>query len=290
MDTLYKSIFFGGLYGITFFLVYLSGRKVAPRQAIYFAVGSWVLLMGIMLIVSGTVSGLLFIPVVLSSLVVFRNKADNTVQQFFTANRIYKAATVPEQVSNLLGTLYYSCAEGTLTTQFGEDVRYNWWQGMTSSMVSTGKAYVTTFSYYLAISFGPGVVSEEFKRIAHAKTDTSGFTFRKKFKRFFVLDTETPIRVVEAPDGSFVIVWQTFHDVERFTYYLNWLTTNRLTNQKLESEAKVADVKPVEQTVTNIVSAPRQPEVATPPTLPSSRYQHEQALGQTPKVYTRSYR
>jgi hypothetical protein len=288
-DIAYKSIFFGGIYAVFFLMTYLVGRKVSSSLAIRVAVGCWVGLMAIMLIFGGTSSALLFIPSFIVSLVVFRKKEDRSLQQFFSSNQIYKATVVPEQVSKLLGSHYYSCAEGTLTTQSGEVVQFNWWQGMTSSMVSTGKAHVTTFSHYLAISFGPNVVSEEFKRIARAKMDTSGLTFRQKFKRFFVLDTETPIRIEETQDSSFVIIWQTYHDATHFAYYVNWLKANQLSK---------AAVKPIEEQVSSIekMDSVRQAErnVSSPLTteltghLQSSRQQHEQALGQTPKLQTRS--
>ncbi|CAN5223530.1 hypothetical protein BH09BAC4_BH09BAC4_49250 [soil metagenome] len=48
-DTLSKSIFFGSFYGVIFFLVYRSGRKSAPLQAVWFSVGSWVALTTVML-------------------------------------------------------------------------------------------------------------------------------------------------------------------------------------------------------------------------------------------------
>jgi hypothetical protein len=275
LDTLYKSIFFGGLYGVTFWLIYRAGRKTAPKLAIWYSVGSWVALMAIMLIGSGLSSALLFIPAVIVSLFVFRQKADSSLQGFFTANRIYKASVVPEPVSQLLGSTYYSCAEGTLATQSGEEVRYNWWQGLTSSMVMSGKTYITTFNYFLAISFAPSVVSEEFKRVARAKTETSGFTFRQKFRRFFVLDTETPIRVEETPDGSFVIVWQTFHDVQRFSHYVNWLKENLSANKP----EVVVDPEPAKT------------ESFPQPVIPSTRTLHESAVGQSPKAnaYSRSH-
>ncbi|QIP16939.1 hypothetical protein G8759_32035 [Spirosoma aureum] len=290
-DIVYKSIFFGGIYAVFFLMTYLIGRKVSSSLAIRLAVGCWVGLMVIMLIFGSTSSTLLFIPSFIASLFVFRKKEDSSLQQFFSSNQLYKSTVVPEQVSELLGSHYYSCAEGTLTTQSGEVVQYNWWQGMTSSMVSTGKSHFNTFSHYLAISFGPNVVSEEFRRIARAKMDTSGFTFRQKFKRFFVLDTETPIRIEETQDGSFVIIWQTYHDALHFAYYLNWLKTNRLTR---------AEVKPVEEQVVSLekvdsvrpaerdVSSPLTTESTDHPVLHSSRPQHEQALGQPPKLQTRS--
>lgn len=275
-DTLSKSLFFGAFYGIVFYLVYRSGRKIAPSQAVWFSVGSWVALMAVMLAESGTTSVVLFIPVVITSFFVFPKKADNSLKEFFTAVKMYKASVVPEQVSKLLGSQYYSCAEGTLTTQSGVSVPYNWWQGMASSTVRSGNATVTSFTYYLAVSFMPKTVSEDFKRIAKAKMDTSGFTFRQKFRRWFVLDTETPIRIAETEDGSFVIIWQTYHDVQRYSSYINWLTANlqsyadvvpvKIEPVHVDVVSEKADVKPVKENVAGGYAS-------APDSRKSSRYQ-----------------
>jgi hypothetical protein len=282
-DTISKSIFFGAFYGVVFFLVYLSGRKIAPSLAVWFSVGSWVALMMVMLAESGTTSVLLFIPVVITSFFVFRQKADNSLQEFFAAIKMYKTTVVPEQVSKLLGSQYYFCAEGALTTQSGASVPYNWWQGMTSSTVRSGNATVTSFTYYLAVSFMPKTISEEFKRIAKAKMDTSGFTFRQKFRRWFVLDTETPIRIDETEDGSFVIIWQTYHDVQRFTSYINWLTANlqsyvdvvpvNIEPVHVDGVPEKADVKPAKVDVKPVSGNVAGGYASAPDSRKSSRYQ-----------------
>lgn len=280
-DTLFQAIVFGGLYAVGFFIVYLAGRTKSPKNAIQYSVGSWVGLMAVVLAGDGPSSCVLFVILFLVSFIVFRKKADISLQQFFSVHKIYKATVAPEQVANLLGSQYYSCAEGTLTNALGEEVRFNWWQGMTSSTGMSGNAHVTTFTYYLAISFAPNTISDEFKRVAREKIDTSGFTFRQKFKRFFVLDTFTPIRITETEDGSFVIIWQTYHDVEHFRYYIDWLTANLSGTQKIEPVQTTVEPEPVPILL---------PETPALPVISSSRQQHEQALGQVPKIYAHSTR
>ncbi|GAB4053616.1 hypothetical protein [Spirosoma litoris] len=204
----------------------------------------------------------------ISGRVIFRKKADGNLQAFFTANKIYKATTPPEQVAKFLGSQYYSCADVRLTGPSGENLHFNWWQGMASSLVKAGNAYVNSYTYYLAISFAPNTITEAFKQAARTKMDTSGFTFRQRFKHWFVLDTATPIRISETEDGSFVIIWQTYHDVERFSHYIDWLKTTLFDNKTPESTEKSV----------------------APPVIPSTRHQHEQAIGQPPKVYAHSRR
>lgn len=280
-DTLFQGIVFGGIYGVSFFIVYLFARKKSPASALQFTIGSWIGLMAFVLIGNGPTSCVFFVVLFFSSFFVFRTKATGSLKDFFAANKIYKATTVPEQVSNLLGTQYYSCAELTLTNPSGEAIQANWWQGRASSLVKAGSAYVNSYSYYLAISFAPNTVSEAFKQAARAKMDTSGFTFRQKFKRWFVLDTKTPIRITETEDGSFVIIWQTYHDVERFSHYIDWLKANLFDTKPVE-----VVTKPLEEESTSIL----QPEVVTRPAIPTSRHQHEQALGLAPNVSVHSRR
>ncbi|QDK82763.1 hypothetical protein EXU85_30810 [Spirosoma sp. KCTC 42546] len=279
--TLFQVMVFGALYAVGFFIVYLVGRRKSPRNAIQYSVGSWVGLMAVVLVGDGPSSCVLFVILFLVSFIVFRKKADISLQAFFTANHIYKAATAPEQVSTLLGSQYYSCADVKMTVQTGEEICFNWWQGMTSSTGMSGNAHVTTFTYYLAVSFAPNTISEQFKRVAREKIDTSGFTFRQKFNRFFVLDTVTPIRIAETENGSFVIIWQTYHDVERFRYYIDWLKANLSGTKKLEPVEMPIEREPVPILL---------PETPSLPVIPSSRQHHEQALGRVPKIYVHSAR
>lgn len=275
-DLLYKSLFFGGIYGLAFFLIYRFGRKAAPSRALWLSVGSWFFLMVVMLTVDGASSIFLSFPTFFTALLLLRRTVESreisTLQAFFTDNRIYKADTIPEQVSTLLGSVYYSCAIGTVTTESGAEINYNWWEGMTSSMISTGKANITTYTYYLAVSFAPNRINDEFKRIARAKADTSGLSFKQKFKRLFVLDTETPVRIEETVDGSFVIIWQTNHDVRHFAYYVNWLKTSLSESTKKIQTTMTAQTDPVSI-----------PESSLRPKLESTKEQHESALGQAPK-------
>ncbi|WP_428658063.1 hypothetical protein [Runella sp.] len=225
-DFFYKNLFFGGFYGVVFFLIYLFGRKAAPKLAIWLPVACWAGLMLIMLTLSGTNSFALLIPVMIILLFVFRKRIDEQFQPFFQENRIYKSNHIPESVLKLLGERNWSCAQGTLTLQTGESLNYYWWQGWTTSTVHTGKSTVTSSNHYLAVSFGPSDVTEEFKKLAKAAMDTSHFTFKQRFKRFFVLDTDTPYLATEAADGSFVIAWNTHQDIEHYTKRLHWLKQN----------------------------------------------------------------
>ena len=240
-DFFYKSLFFGVSYGLIFFLVYLVGRNSASSFALRSTVGSWVGLMMIMWLAGGIISGLLFIPTVIVLLFACRKKATNELKLFFEDNHIYKATIIPEQISALLGSHFYSCAEGTVTTQSGEAVVFNWWQGMTTSTVSTGTSRSTTYNHFLAVSFAPNTVSIEFKQLARDKADLSALTFRQKFKRFFVLDTERPCRIEETQDGSFIIMWQTYQVSQLYTSYLTWLKENLSTPKKEQGTANSLD-------------------------------------------------
>ncbi|GAB3951294.1 hypothetical protein GCM10028805_31130 [Spirosoma harenae] len=251
-DLLYKCIFFGGSYAITFFLVYLAGRRASRTLAIRLSLGSWIVLMTIMVLFGGTISGLVFIPTVIALLVVFRKKVDKSLDKFFPDNHIYKAISPPDEVAKVLGSAFYSCAETKIKTVKGDEVPIHWWQGMTSSTVSTGNTRTTTFNHFLAISFAPNVVSDEFRQVVYAKADLSKLTFKQKFRRFFRLDTERPCRIEETLDGSFIVMWQTYQTAECYTYYLNFLKENLsmkpkakpVQSDKLETATKTTAQSP----------------------------------------------
>ena len=271
-NTVNSDFILGGIYAVYFFIFYLLGRKAAPKRVLRFSLGCWVGLVTIMLFVSGLLSMALFLFLFVVSLIVFPSKVDNSLQLFFSANHIYKATSAPRQVAELLGSRYYSCAEGTLKTALGEDVPFNWWQGLESSMTTAGKSTVTTFTHFLAVSFAPNVISEQFKQIARAKADTSGFAFRKRFKHWFVLDTDTPILVKEIPDGSFVIVWQTYQHVQEYTKYLNWL------KESLLSISVPVSGDPISSLSSEPTSCQR--------VIPASLGHPQQALGIAPKTHS----
>lgn len=225
-DFFFKNVFFGGFYAVAFGLVYLFGRKASPKLAIWLPLACWAGLMLILWTGSSTTSFALLVPVMIVLLYVFRKRINESFQPFFKENNIYKSTHVPASVLELLGNRNWSCAEGTFITEPGETAHFYWWQGWLTSTTYSGKSQITTFNHFLAISFIPDTVDKHFKQIAKSSMDTSHFTFKQRFKRFFVLDTDTPYLVAEAADGSFVIAWHTHQDVEHYTKRLTWLKRN----------------------------------------------------------------
>ncbi|MFN8343675.1 MAG: hypothetical protein U0X91_01650 [Spirosomataceae bacterium] len=222
-DFLYKNVFFGGFYAVAFGLVYLSGRKAGPKLAIGLTVACWSGLMLIMWTVSGTVSFMLLVPVLLILLVVFRKRIEAGFQPFYTENKIFRSSNIPAPVLERLGDRNWSCSEGTFLTETGKTIHFYWWEGWYKSTTYSNNTQLTAFHHSLAVSFAPNTVDEFFKQKARSAMDTSHFTFRQRVKRFFVLDTETPYLVDETADGSFVIAWNTHLDADYYTKRLHWL-------------------------------------------------------------------
>lgn len=225
-DFFYKNLFFGGFYAVTFGLVYLFGRKAGSQLAVWLPLACWAGLMLILLTGSGTTSFALLVPVMIVLIYVFRKRIDASFQPFFKENNIYKSANVPASVLELLGNRNWSCAEGTFITEMGEPAHYYWWQGWNKSTTYANNTQLTAYSHFLALSFAPNTVDEHFKQVAKSTMDTSRLTFKQRFKRFFVLDTDTPYLATETADGSFVVAWNTHQDVEHYTKRLTWLKKN----------------------------------------------------------------
>jgi hypothetical protein len=227
-ETFYKLIFFGLLYAVEFGCVYLYGRKAFPKLSATLAIGTWLFLM-IISYYTASVGGLFAVFLMIVYLLVLKKKGDNkALQQFYTTNNIYASQQKPKAVLDALGNhKNWTFAEGTLNKNAGETVTYLFWQGYTSSTVSTGTySRSTVYTNYLAFIFPPGTTSYAFKQIAKAAADKSKRTFKEKFKRFFVPDYDTPILVTTAADGSFIIEYTTLVDVEYYSKRLDWIKEN----------------------------------------------------------------
>ncbi|MEO6230690.1 MAG: hypothetical protein ABJB11_00895 [Ferruginibacter sp.] len=118
-------------------------------------------------------------------------------------------------------------AEGKIQGNGKIPITYFFWQGHTSSNVSSGQYVRTTvYTYYLAFVFPPGSITDTFKQQAIAAADKSHYSFTKKIKFFFTHDTETPNLVTTAADGSFIIQYVTISDVAHYSRRLEWIKQN----------------------------------------------------------------
>jgi len=223
-DIFYKMLYFAVIFSLVFGAVWLYGRKSFPKLAMQLSLGAWVAMMTVSYF-SGFAAGLISVPLILSFMYVLRKPNQRkALLQFYEENKIYSSKQVSQAVLDALGNKNWRYAEGTLNKNAIGTVKYLFWQGRTSSLVSAGQfTRTTTYQHYLAFIFPPGSAGNIFKQHALAAADRSGYTFRQKLKFFFTVDTDKPARVMTAADGSFIIEYNTIPDLEHYTKQLNWI-------------------------------------------------------------------
>ena len=225
-DKYFKLLFYVIMNVSMFTAVFLYGRKAHPKLSLWLSAGT-----GVLMIVLGYIEGSWLAASLLLSLVylfVLRKPNEQTAfRQLYADNKIFSSEKYSQAVLDILGDKKWRYAAGKIEGNGKVPTPYFFWQGSTSSMVSTGQYVRTTvFTHYLAFIFPPGAVSNSFKQKAIASADTSHYTFRQKLKYFFVVDTETPNLVTTAADGSFIIQYQTIPDVLHYAKRINWIKEN----------------------------------------------------------------
>lgn len=231
-NILYRIGFFSAFYAVCFGGIYFYGRKGSPKLAPALCTGLWLFFTVATYYVGGAPISLFALITVVILLFTFKPPLDNSLQIFFSENKIYKSEKRPKAVMDLLGDRGWLLAEGKLYTRSNEWVNYLFWQGMTSSGVYNGKSYTTTYRYYVAFIFEPNTVSENFKKRAEALMDKSHYTFKEKWKYFFTLDTEKPYLAKTSDDGGFIIAFDTFRDAKVYAKNLAWIKANIETAPK----------------------------------------------------------
>lgn len=162
---------------------------------------------------------------------------------FYERHRLFAANVVPPIVSQSIGAANATCLKGNLTTNAGEEIPFYWWEWSTSSTNYGGAAPVTTMSCFLAISFSPNTVSEEFERRA-IEALQSNQDFSQKMKDAVILNTRDPYRAEKLADGSFIIFWHILERAEIMEEKINWLKNNISVKREIISPAPTAVAAP----------------------------------------------
>lgn len=231
-NALFRIGFFSAFYAICFGGMYFYGRKGSPKLAPMLCTGLWLFFTIATYYVGGAAMSLFALIAVLILMFTLKPPPDNSLQIFFSENKIYKSEKSPKAVLDVLGDRKWLLAESKLFIRSNEYINYLFWQGHTSSSSYNGKYSTTTYRYYLAFIFEPNTVSENFKKKAEALMDKSHYTFKEKWKYFFTLDTDKPFLVKTAEDGAFIIAFDTFRDAKVYAKNLAWIKANIETAPK----------------------------------------------------------
>ena len=192
--------------------------------------------------------GLIGIVIFILCLGIWSRQSRKGVRSFYEKYSLVGAVAPPQNVREAIGNPNLFCLEGKVTPASGGEVPVHWWEWSTSSLQVSGNVAHSSLSCFLAISFGPGTVSGEFKKIARDQKDAKkkGWSWVKGIVTY---DTEKPIRVDELADGTFVIFWQVLQRPAIMEHKMEWLRKNLSVPAKILpfpiSEPKLAEPIPV---------------------------------------------
>lgn len=182
---------------------------------------------------TGTIGciGLIAIAVFIVLLALWSRRSRQGVLKFYEKYSLEIADDGPTNVRELIGVPNVVCRRGSIKLDLGDEIRFHWWEWHISSTITTGNTRSTTIECFLAISFAPDSVGEDFKEAAIAECVAGeGFTLQKAIS----YDTNTPFRVETLDDGTFVIFWRVLQRPQIMEHKIEWLKMN-LTAGKPES-------------------------------------------------------
>ena len=174
---------------------------------------------------TGTIGclGLIAIVIFILLLALWSRRSRQGVSKFYDKYSLKIVDDGPDNVRQLIGALNVVCRRGSIKLSVDREFRFLWWEWFTSSTTHSGNSSQTTISPFLAISFAPNTVSDEFKQMAMSELEGNrGFSFKKAVG----YDTSTPIRVETLADGTFVIFWRVLHRPHIMEHKIAWLTKN----------------------------------------------------------------
>ena len=236
-DKYFRTLFFCGINISMFVAIYLYGYKSHPKLALLLC-GVTCLVMIVLSFFSGTWLMASMILCMVYMFILKKPSQQLAFQQLYTANEVYTTQRFSQAVLDKVGDRKWRYAEAKAINDAGEKITYSFWQGSTSSTVSTGQyTRATVFNHYLVFVFPPGTVSNIFKQTAMAAADKSHYTWKQKFKYFFKINTETPIMATTVADGSFIIQYNTTPDAVCYARRFAWIKENLVKTYRPVADA-----------------------------------------------------
>jgi hypothetical protein len=225
-DIIYRMLFLAGFNACVYGAIYLYGRKHHPEKALWLSLTSFLAITTLCYYSISWIGLSVILPLIYLAILRKPNQRKEFVE-FFASNHIYSSNKYSQAALDVLGDKKWRFSEGKLTANSGAVIPYSFWQGSTSSMVSSGQYVRTTVhTYYIAFIFPPDSVTKLFKQHVLIAADKSKYTWKERIKFFFKHDIEKPNLVTTAADGSFIIQYFTTVDVEHYKERLEWIRNN----------------------------------------------------------------
>ncbi|MFT3745531.1 MAG: hypothetical protein QM785_14715 [Pyrinomonadaceae bacterium] len=167
--------------------------------------------------------GLVGIFVFIVLLGLWSRKSRQGVAKIYEKYSLQPATDGPENVRQLIGSPKLFCRRGSIKLAFDNEVSFYWWEWFISSTTTTGTTRSTTIECFLAISFAPKSVGEDFKNAAFSEYE-KGKAF--SLKKAVGYETSLPYRVETLDDGTFVIFWRVLQRPHIMEHKIAWLKKN----------------------------------------------------------------
>lgn len=171
--------------------------------------------------------GLLGIIAFIAFLSIRRKTIDGAMGDFYKENLLYTTEDFPPDVrESLTNSDNIYCCRANLILATGANVEFCWWEWNIKSTTVVNNVASSSYDYYLAVSFAPQTVSDEFMKKATDWADKSTVAASQKLKDFFVLNTERPYRAEKIADGNFLMCWKVLKRRDVYDAKINWLKNN----------------------------------------------------------------
>jgi len=214
--------------------------------------------------------GLLGIAGFIVLLFLRRKRVENDMTLFYQAHSLYRTENEPPNVRENLDAASDNlfCCRANLKNVKGENVEFCWWEWYLKSNTMINGVPSVSFAHYLAVTFAPNSVSDDFIKKALLLADQSADSAAQKVKDFFVADTQNPYRAEILMDGTLIICWQVAKRRDVYEAKIEWLKSNVSPPSvpKLVTPEKVQDVMQNESKVADII-APEESKITAPDEL-----------------------
>lgn len=179
---------------------------------------------------TGTIGciGLIGIFVFIILLGLWSRRSRQGVVKFYEKHNLVLTNDGPANVRELIGAPKLACRRGYIKLAFEHEVSFHWWEWFVSSTTTTGNSRSTAIECFLAMSFAPNSVGEDFKSAAIAEYE-KGKEF--SLKKAVGYETSLPYRIESLDDGTFVIFWRVLQRPHIMEHKISWLKENLSTGK-----------------------------------------------------------
>lgn len=217
-------VLIGGFGILPFMLFYRSANRIAPRlTAAFFLI--FLILFALLWTPAGR-NGVFCLPIPLFIVLLFlvQRERKKGLQEWFVKHNFVGLNKEPKEILQVLGEdKNWGCSKTDLFVNRKPFPIILWLGSKASSTTyhsGSTTQHSTTIDYYVAVSFEPNSVNENFMK----EVEALNLSHLPLWKRIFHFNYgERPYMTARADDGSFVVAWMCLHVASTLDARLDWL-------------------------------------------------------------------